>query len=104
RRTGGRTLLNSGRLHLFLRLFQNRNLPSVIEIMLDHAVQHYVRGVALAGDDIAQPLVGKSSDRVVELLMRLLQTLKGPLPRLLAHVRHLWKILALRDIDDRLAL
>ena len=53
-----------------VRFLKNRDLASVIELMLQHSVQHEGNVVALARDMIAQSLLGQCRDGSNQIQVR----------------------------------
>src|SRR5260370_41441998 len=56
-----------------VRFLKDRDLACVIELMLQHAVQHERNVVALARDAISESLLGQCRDRSNQIRMRPLQ-------------------------------
>jgi hypothetical protein len=64
-----------------MRFLQNRNLPGVIEFVLNNPVQQVIEIVSLAGDALSETRVVQRSNRCYERVMRASGHDHGPAPR-----------------------
>src|SRR5215831_18702492 len=81
--------------YIRLGLLQNCDLTSMVEVVLDHAVQHEIDRIVLHGDNVLQPSIVYESNSLTERNVASFESVQCRPPRLLARVTN-WRPIHLR--------